>query len=150
MAWAGGYVGDGVSTTNLAGRTIADLVLGRDTDSCGCRGSVTVAAVGAGAVAVAGRELSAVCSSSRSTARKPPAANHDCGDASPVVGDGVARRECSVERGHRRQLLRDERVGADPDLLAVARLGRDEELLGADRVDDQRRDVVGRRALGRR
>jgi len=30
LAWAGGYVGDGVSTTNLAGRTIADLVLGRD------------------------------------------------------------------------------------------------------------------------
>jgi glycine/D-amino acid oxidase-like deaminating enzyme len=30
MAWAGGYVGDGVSTTNLAGRTIADLVLGHD------------------------------------------------------------------------------------------------------------------------
>ncbi len=29
---AGGYVGDGVSTTNLAGRTLADLVLGRDTD----------------------------------------------------------------------------------------------------------------------
>jgi glycine/D-amino acid oxidase-like deaminating enzyme len=28
---AGGYVGDGVSTTNLAGRTLADLVLGRDT-----------------------------------------------------------------------------------------------------------------------
>jgi glycine/D-amino acid oxidase-like deaminating enzyme len=32
MAWAGGYAGDGVATTNLAGRTIADLVLGRDTD----------------------------------------------------------------------------------------------------------------------
>src|SRR5262245_44348202 len=32
MAWAGGYVGDGVSTTNLAGRTLADLILGRDTD----------------------------------------------------------------------------------------------------------------------
>jgi glycine/D-amino acid oxidase-like deaminating enzyme len=32
LAWAGGYVGDGVSTTNLAGRTIADLVLGRATD----------------------------------------------------------------------------------------------------------------------
>jgi glycine/D-amino acid oxidase-like deaminating enzyme len=29
---AGGYVGDGVSTTNLAGRTLADLVLGRETD----------------------------------------------------------------------------------------------------------------------
>jgi glycine/D-amino acid oxidase-like deaminating enzyme len=32
MAWAGGYVGDGVSTTNLAGRTLADLVLGRDSE----------------------------------------------------------------------------------------------------------------------
>jgi glycine/D-amino acid oxidase-like deaminating enzyme len=31
-AWAGGYVGDGVGTTNLAGRTLADLVLGRDTE----------------------------------------------------------------------------------------------------------------------
>jgi hypothetical protein len=32
LAWAGGYVGDGVGTTNLAGRTLRDLVLGRDTD----------------------------------------------------------------------------------------------------------------------
>ncbi len=32
IAWAGGYVGDGVSTTNLAGRTLRDLVLRRDTD----------------------------------------------------------------------------------------------------------------------
>ncbi len=32
MAWAGGYVGDGVATSNLAGRTVADLVLGRDTE----------------------------------------------------------------------------------------------------------------------
>ena len=31
IASAGGYVGDGLSTTNLAGRTIADLVTGRDT-----------------------------------------------------------------------------------------------------------------------
>jgi glycine/D-amino acid oxidase-like deaminating enzyme len=31
LAWAGGYVGDGVSTTNLAGRTLADLVLDRET-----------------------------------------------------------------------------------------------------------------------
>jgi glycine/D-amino acid oxidase-like deaminating enzyme len=29
-AWAGGYAGDGVSTTNLAGRTLRDLILGRD------------------------------------------------------------------------------------------------------------------------
>jgi glycine/D-amino acid oxidase-like deaminating enzyme len=31
LGWAGGYVGDGVSTTNLAGRTLTDLILGRDT-----------------------------------------------------------------------------------------------------------------------
>jgi glycine/D-amino acid oxidase-like deaminating enzyme len=30
LGWAGGYVGDGVSTTNLAGRTLADLVTGRE------------------------------------------------------------------------------------------------------------------------
>jgi glycine/D-amino acid oxidase-like deaminating enzyme len=32
LAWGGGYVGDGVGTSNLAGRTLADLVLERDTD----------------------------------------------------------------------------------------------------------------------
>lgn len=32
FATAGGYAGDGVTLTNLAGRTLADLILGRDTD----------------------------------------------------------------------------------------------------------------------
>ncbi len=32
IAWAGGYVGDGVSTSNLGGRTLRDLILGRDTE----------------------------------------------------------------------------------------------------------------------
>jgi glycine/D-amino acid oxidase-like deaminating enzyme len=32
LGWAGGYVGDGVATTNLAGRTLADLVLGTGSD----------------------------------------------------------------------------------------------------------------------
>ncbi|MFD7075102.1 NAD(P)/FAD-dependent oxidoreductase [Nocardioides sp. NPDC059952] len=32
LAHAGGYVGDGVATTNLAGRTLRDLVLGEDSD----------------------------------------------------------------------------------------------------------------------
>jgi glycine/D-amino acid oxidase-like deaminating enzyme len=32
LAWAGGYVGDGVATTNLAGRTLADLITGSDSD----------------------------------------------------------------------------------------------------------------------
>jgi len=31
IASAGGYVGDGLSTTNLAGRTLTDLILGRAT-----------------------------------------------------------------------------------------------------------------------
>lgn len=35
MAWAGAYVGDGVSTTNLAGRTLRDLILGRQTELTG-------------------------------------------------------------------------------------------------------------------
>jgi len=29
LGWAGGYVGDGVAATNLAGRTLTDLILGR-------------------------------------------------------------------------------------------------------------------------
>ena len=32
MAWAGGYVGDGLSTTNLAGRTLSDLIRGESSD----------------------------------------------------------------------------------------------------------------------
>jgi glycine/D-amino acid oxidase-like deaminating enzyme len=32
IAWAGGYVGDGVAAANLAGRTLADLILGIDSD----------------------------------------------------------------------------------------------------------------------
>ncbi|MBK5238494.1 MAG: FAD-dependent oxidoreductase, partial [Actinomycetales bacterium] len=32
LAWAGGYVGTGVTATNLAGRTLCDLILGRDTE----------------------------------------------------------------------------------------------------------------------
>ncbi len=32
IAWAGGYVGDGVAASNLAGRTLADLILERDTE----------------------------------------------------------------------------------------------------------------------
>lgn len=31
LGWAGGYVGDGVASTNLAGRTLADLIRGEDT-----------------------------------------------------------------------------------------------------------------------
>jgi glycine/D-amino acid oxidase-like deaminating enzyme len=32
LGWAGGYVGDGVATANLAGRTLADLIAGADSE----------------------------------------------------------------------------------------------------------------------
>ena len=32
LAWAGGYVGTGVTSTNLAGRTLTDLILGRESE----------------------------------------------------------------------------------------------------------------------
>ena len=32
LAWAGGYVGDGVTTSNLAGRTLAHLITGADSE----------------------------------------------------------------------------------------------------------------------
>jgi glycine/D-amino acid oxidase-like deaminating enzyme len=32
LAWAGGYAGDGVAASNLAGRTLRDLLLGADTE----------------------------------------------------------------------------------------------------------------------
>ena len=32
LGWAGGYVGSGLTTTNLAGRTLRDLVLGHDSE----------------------------------------------------------------------------------------------------------------------
>lgn len=35
MGWAGGYVGTGVTATHVAGATLADLVLGRDTELTG-------------------------------------------------------------------------------------------------------------------
>ena len=32
LAWSGGYVGDGVGTANLGGRTLAHLITGTDSD----------------------------------------------------------------------------------------------------------------------
>jgi glycine/D-amino acid oxidase-like deaminating enzyme len=32
FAWAGGYVGDGVATSNLAGRTLAQLIAGEESE----------------------------------------------------------------------------------------------------------------------
>ena len=56
-AWAGGYVGDGLSTTNLAGRTLADLITGAaDRADLARLGEPSLTALGAGAAAVRGRQ----------------------------------------------------------------------------------------------
>lgn len=49
LGWAGGYVGDGVSTTNLAGRTLADLIVGAHRPAVG---GPPLAALGAGTPAL--------------------------------------------------------------------------------------------------
>ena len=54
LAWGGGYVGDGVTTSFLAGRTLADLILGRDSELHGAAvGGPSEPAVGARAAALA-------------------------------------------------------------------------------------------------
>ena len=57
LAWAGGYVGDGVSTTNLAGRTLADLITGRrHRADRAALGRAPLPALGARAAALARRQ----------------------------------------------------------------------------------------------
>ena len=68
LAWAGGYVGDGVGTTNLAGRTLRDLVLGqRHRADPAAVGRPPLPALGARAVAVARGERRAA----RDAVRRP-------------------------------------------------------------------------------
>ncbi len=79
LASAGGYVGDGVAAANLAGRTLADLICGRDTEITrlpwvGHRSR----SMGAGAAALAGgphgrrRPRPAPIGPRRRPARSPP------------------------------------------------------------------------------
>ncbi len=62
LGWAGGYVGDGVTTTNLAGRTLRDLILGESTE-------LTVAAVGWARVAQVGGRARPVARGQRRAVR---------------------------------------------------------------------------------
>ena len=91
LAWAGGYVGDGVGTSNLAGRTLADLILGLDTElTAPGVGRAPLAAVGAGAVALARHQRAGSTSPPASTGPKP----------APVVDPAGASRSCArVFRG---------------------------------------------------
>jgi glycine/D-amino acid oxidase-like deaminating enzyme len=56
VAWAGGYVGDGVSTTNLAGRTLRDLILGAHRADGAALGGPPLQAVGARAAPLPGHQ----------------------------------------------------------------------------------------------
>ncbi len=57
LGWAGGYVGDGVGTSNLAGRTLRDLVLRRrHRPDQAPLGRPPLAVLGAGAPALAGHQ----------------------------------------------------------------------------------------------
>ena len=56
LAWSGGYVGDGVGTTNLGGRTLTDLILARVRPHVTALGGPSVQEVGARAVPLARHE----------------------------------------------------------------------------------------------
>ena len=88
LAWAGGYVGDGVSTTNLAGRTLCDLILepvhGADR-----------AALGRPPVAVVGARAAALARHQRGPARDDAGRRRGGADRAALAdreGDGAAGR----------------------------------------------------------
>ena len=91
LAWAGGYVGDGVSTTNLAGRTLRDLILGRrHRADRAAVGPAPVPAVGAGAAALARRQRRTARDDARRRARS----------GSPAGRAGIARAMSPFVGGH--------------------------------------------------
>ena len=113
LAWAGGYVGDGLTTANLAGGTLADLITGPIPTSRTCRGWATAPRLGAGAAAVHGRE--------RRT--RPP----ELGRTAPRRGPGRPARSAKalarfigydsvVAEGVDELVLRHLRPAIDPDL----------------------------------
>ena len=68
LAWAGGYVGEGVAAANLAGRTVADLVVRPDSElAAPAVGAAPLAPLGARAAAMGGDQR---CSSSRRVDRR--------------------------------------------------------------------------------
>ena len=96
LAWAGGYVGDGVATTNLAGRTLADLDhrSGHAVDAAPL-GRARLAALGARAAALARRQRRALDDEAgrpeRGPARAPqPAGRRNGPPPRPVIGATIS------------------------------------------------------------
>ena len=140
IGWAGGYVGDGVSTTNLAGRTIADLVLGRDTDL------VRLPWVGHVSprwepepLRWLGVNVARVLVTSIDRAEARPRTRAAAPSSPPVssAADEVSRSSASA--GARVRAVRRSALRAGARSSAWSARGT----VGADRVDDHRRDVVG-------
>ena len=124
VGFAGGYVGDGLSTTNLAGRTLADLVLGS-------RHRADRAAVGQPPLAVVGARAAALrrCEPRhpRHAARRPRGAGHPAPLADRAAA-GTAHRSLT------------------PDHRGRPRLG--ERPLGQGPAADERREQRRHRVLG--
>ncbi len=116
-AWAGAYVGDGVSTTNLAGRTLCDLIRGEDTP-------LTAAALGEPPLEGLGARAAALD-------RRQPRPAHD-GERRPGRGGqgapGAARRPdreddrrltCAIDAAMTRRQTRTPETRASRAGLAV-------------------------------
>ena len=108
LGWAGGYVGDGVSTTNLAGRTLADLVTGADSDLVSLPvGRAPQPALGARAAALAGHQRRAA----RDDPRGRRGAGHRTAEPSRPAGGAAHGRALNAT------------IGADPAVVCRAPSG---------------------------
>ena len=97
MAWAGGYVGDGVATTNLAGRTLADLITGQESEPDEPPlGGPPVTALGAGAAALARHQRRAAAPAGRRSRRGSYGAAGPCA----LVGHRPAARPLTPQPGN--------------------------------------------------
>ncbi len=106
QAWAGGYVGDGVTTTNLAGRTLADLITApRDRSGDVAVGQPPVAQVGAGATALARHQRDAAATDRRRPLRGAHQQDRASGAArsssTSSATDPALRGTWSARRRHR-------------------------------------------------
>jgi glycine/D-amino acid oxidase-like deaminating enzyme len=98
LGWAGGYVGVGVSTSNLAGRTLADLALGRDTDLAHLPWvNRRCERLGARALPLAGRSRDVCPAECRRPARGPAGRGAvEAGGAGELADRGGTERICAI------------------------------------------------------
>ena len=120
LGWAGGYVGHGVATTNLAGRTLRDLVLGEPTDLTalpwvGPQGP----AVGARAAALARRADPVRGVPGGRPAREPRRRRPPCWPGWPTGSPPAPEPAAVVARAPDRLVRREPREGEDVPMTAA-------------------------------